>query len=362
MRADRIRVLFLYTEAAPYLIACLQRLAGDHAVDVHLVRWPVNNEAPFNFDADHIHVQQRDRDRNDELIQFVKALLPDAIFISGWVDRTYLQIARMHRRRGIPIVLCSDTAWRGDLRQILASLLARRMVRSAFSHAWVTGEAQAHYAKRLGFPADRIRKGFYSADTDRFLPIGEKFLQRQHPRPRRLLCVARYIPTKGHQYLCDVFAELCDSGSAADRELWIAGTGELFDQVRNSESGRHPRIKHLGFKQPHEMEALLDQVDAFILPSTYEPWGVVVHEHACAAMPLLLSDAVGAAERFLRPGENGFSFKAGDTEDLKVALRKLIRLEDRELIAMAQRSHQLAKEWDPGKWAATAMEFISDRP
>ncbi len=361
MRPDRTRVLFLYTEAAPYLIACLRQLAIDHSVEVHLVRWPVNNEAPFTFTDDLIKITERDRN-DDALASHVDRISPHIIFTSGWVDKGYVKICRRYRSQGFPVVLCSDTAWRGDLRQLLALPIARSYVRSAFSHAWVTGEAQAKYARKLGLRSDRIRKGFYSADTDRFLPIGEQNLQRDPAWPHRLLCVARYIPTKGHQYLCDAFAELCDENGAGDWELWIAGTGELFERVMNSRSGAHPRIRHLGFKQPHEMEIVLTQVGAFILPSTYEPWGVVVHEHTCAGSPLLLSDAVGAAEKFLRPGENGFSFKAGDRDHLKRTLRKLIRLSDVDLVAMGRKSHALAQQWDPRKWAATAMEFISDRP
>jgi len=254
MPPHRPKFLFLYTEAAPYLLTCLESLATGHDAEVHLVRWPVNSEAPFSFSSDRIHVQERDRDRNSDLIDFVNKISPDAIFISGWVDRAYLRVARLHRHRGIPIVLCSDTAWRGDLRQRAASIVARFGALTPFSHAWVTGEAQAEYARRLGFRSDRIRTGFYSADTGHFLPIGQRNLRsREQNWPHRFLCVARYIPTKGHQYLCDAFAELAGAGAAGDWELWFAGTGELFDQVKNSTSGKHPRIKHLGFKQPAEM-------------------------------------------------------------------------------------------------------------
>ena len=362
MPPHRPKFLFLYTEAAPYVIACLEQLAADHGVEVHLVRWPVNREAPFEFDGAKVHVRERDRELA-ELIGFVDRLRPDVLFTSGWVDKGYLRICREQHRRGIPVVMCSDTAWRGDPKQWLALVIARYWIRSVFSHAWVTGEAQAEYARRLGFRSDRIKTGFYSADTHRFIQIGEKLLgDRKDLWPHRFLCVARYIPTKGHQYLCDAFAELCDEGAAGDWELWFAGTGELLDQVKNSTSGKHPRIKHLGFKQPQEMEALLDQAGVFVLPSLYEPWGVVVHEHACAGMPMILSDAVGAAERFLKVDENGVSFKAGDKEALKNALRTMITKSDRELRSMAQRSMDLAKQWDPPQWARTAMEFFSDRP
>jgi glycosyltransferase involved in cell wall biosynthesis len=354
-----VKILFLYTEAAPYVLACMEALAKDHAAEVHLVRWPVNKEAPFTLQAEGIHIQERDRSNNEALIAFVDELQPDIIFTSGWVDKTYLQIGRKHRKRGIPIVLCSDTAWRGDLRQQIAVVLANAWIHRTFTHAWVTGTPQLTYAKKLGFPEDRIRTTFYSADTDQFIALGEDLLtQRSNKWPHRFICVARYIPTKGHQYLCDAFAELCEAGEAGDWELWIAGTGELHDQVKNSPSGKHSRIKHLGFKQPQEMPEILKQCGVFVLPSLYEPWGVVVHEHACAGFPLLLSSAVGAAEKFLLDRENGNRFIAGDKETLKSKMRMMVLSTDADLHAMGSRSAELGRSWSPARWAETAMSFL----
>ena len=361
MPAQRPKFLFLYTEAAPYVIACMERLAADHSVEVHLVRWPVNREAPFDLEKAEINIHERNDDRT--LNELVNALQPDILFVSGWIDKAYMRVARQQRKRGIPVVLISDTAWRGALRQRLALPIASSMVNSGFSHAWVTGEAQANYARKLGFASTRIRTGFYSADTSHFRPIGEGNLRsRQDHWPHRLLCVARYIPTKGHQYLCDAFAELCEQGAAGDWELWFAGTGELFDQVTNSASGKNARIKHFGFMQPQQMEALIDQAGVFVLPSLFEPWGVVVHEHACAGLPLILSDAVGARERFLQDGRNGLLFKAGSKDELKAALRTVFGMSDTGLRAMGLKSFELAAQWDPGRWAQTAVELLSDRP
>jgi glycosyltransferase involved in cell wall biosynthesis len=359
MKFRRRKLLFLYTEAAQYTLACLEALAVEHDAEVHLLRWPVNNEAPFSFESTHVRMHVRDRGNDRALEAMVAALEPDLIVTSGWVDKGYLRICRRQRRRGIPIAMINDTAWRGDLRQWLAVALARFWIRRTFSHAWVTGTPQARYARRLGFPEARIRKGFYSADTSRFLAMGERLMEhRTQQWPHRFLCVARYIPTKGHQVLCDAFAALADAGEAGDWELWIAGTGELHEQVSNSPSGRHPRIRHLGFKQPQEMEAVLEQCGVFVLPSTFEPWGVVVHEHACAGFPLLLSSAVGAAERFLVDMENGNRFIAGDPNTLRTMLRMMVLSSDAELRAMGQRSMELGRSWTPSHWASTAHTLL----
>lgn len=355
-----INALFLYTELAPYFLACLRALVEEHDVHVHLVRWPVNKEAPFDLSFhERVTVHAREAMSDDGPRALVERLDPDIVFASGWVDKGYLGACRLARAAGKPTVMCSDTAWRGTFRQLAAVTTVRFWIHRVFSHAWVTGDAQANYARRLGFAERALRKGFYSADVDRFLPLAARSEAAPGGSfPHRFLCVARYIPTKGHQYLCDAFADLCDENQAGDWELWIAGTGELFDRVRTSPSGRHPRIKHLGFIQADAMPGVMARCGVFVLPSTYEPWGVVVHEHACAGFPLLLSSAVGAAERFLVDGANGHRFIAGDTRTLKSMLRMMVLSTDDELRAMGERSVALGREWTPRHWARTAMSFL----
>lgn len=352
----------LYTELAPYVLACLNALVEEADAEVHLVRWPVNQEAPFALRFHpRITVHERRGISDEGLVDLARRLKPTLTITSGWVDKGYLRAAAEAKRSGGVSVIALDTAWRGLWRQWANAIASRARLHRAFSHAWVTGAAQAAYARRLGFKAESIRTGFYSADTSLFLPLGERLLaERQGAWPHRMLCVARYIPTKGHQLLCDAFAELCDAGDAVDWELWIAGTGELHEQVSRSESGKHPRIRHLGFKQVEEMNAVVKECGAFVLPSTYEPWGVVVHEHACAGLPLLLSTAVGAAERFLTEGDNGFRFIAGDKASLKSALRMLMLSSDDELRAMGLRSLALGRAWSPQAWARAAIELMRD--
>lgn len=351
------KVLFLYTETAPYFMACAERAVKDHGLEVHIVRWPVNAEAPFaQGSMPGITVHERGHFDIGALRRFAGELRPDIILASGWVDKGYLQVCRDARKRGIPTVMCSDTAWRGDLRQWAAVGMGRLWLHRTFSHAWVTGEAQARYARRLGFPASRVRTGFYAADLDRFLPMARQFQGvKAAAFPHRFLCVARYIPAKGHQYMVETFAGLCDTGQAGDWELWCLGTGQLHPLAQS-----HPRIKHLGFVQAGEVWRYMEQSGVFILPSLYEPWGVVVHEHAAAGFPLVLSSAVGARHRFLKEGHNGICFTAGNKASLQDAFRKVIAAPDADLLAMGQRSTELAAGWGPREWGDTLNALIGE--
>ena len=356
----RIQVLVLYTEIAPYVLAGLRALVEEHPVDVHLVRWPVNAEAPFHLDVHpRITVRERSEFDDDTLLVFARSVDPALVITSGWMDKGYMRTCRALRRGKVPVIMNLDTAWRGTLRQWINAILARFWMHRTFSHIWATGSPQVKYARQLGYGKDRIRTGLYTADTTLFSALGERLLvDGTSPRPHRFLCVARYIPSKGHQLLCDAFAELHAEGLAGDWELWFSGTGESFKEVAGSPSGRHERIKHLGFKQAQEMQALVEQCGVFVLPSLYEPWGVVVHEHACGGMPLLLSSAVGAGERFLVEASNGHRFVSGDKASLKTMLRMFILSSDEELRAMGKRSTELGNAWNPSAWARTAVDLI----
>ena len=356
----RIPVLVLYTEIAPYVLSGLRALVEEHPVEVQLVRWPVNAEAPFQLDAHpRITVRERSEFDDDTLLAHAQRVDPALVITSGWVDKGYMRTCRAMRRSNVPVIMNLDTAWRGSLRQWINAILARFWMHRTFSHIWATGSPQVKYARHLGYGKDRIRTGLYTADTAMFSALGERLLaDGTSPRPHRFLCVARYIPSKGHQLLCDAFAELHAEGLAGDWELWFSGTGESFDKVTGSPSGRHERIKHLGFKQAQEMQALVEQCAVFVLPSMYEPWGVVVHEHASAGMPLLLSSAVGAGERFLVEASNGFRFIAGDKSSLKTMLRMFILSSDEELRTMGKRSTELGNAWNPSAWARTAVDLI----
>ena len=357
-KRDVSRVLVLYTELAPYVLTCLKALV-QRGAEVHVVRWPVNREAPFALDTTGLRLYERSAMDDAALQQFAVELRPDLVLCSGWIDKGYLKVCRQLRERGSVTVLCSDTAWQGKPRQWVAAIGGRFVLGRIFQRAWVTGERQALYARKLGFREDRVHKGFYAADTEHFLPLGKSLLTARKERwPHHFLCVARYIGVKNHQLLCDAFAELIEVDEAGDWELSFTGTGELFEEVSRSRTGSHPRIHHMGFVQPEAMADVIARSGVFVLPSAYEPWGVVVQEHACAGLPLALSTEVRAAERFLQVGKNGFQFPANDKEALKEVLRKFIRMTDSQLADQGAQSMALGAKWSAKDWADVAFSMI----
>ncbi len=356
MKKGKKKILFLYTELAGYFLACVSELQKQYDAEVHVVRYPVNDEAPFVFSpGSSVFFYEREKYNYRLLQELAVSISPDCIYCSGWIDRDYVRVCKSFGKK-IPVVLALDNQWKGSLRQHLASLFFRPYIQKIYTHVWIPGSPQDGYASRLGFGPSNIMYGVYSIAHSAF--NGYYTLNRELKEsrfPKKFLYVGRYLDFKGVRDLWHAFIEL-QYEMPNSWELWCAGTGPL-----EKDFPVHPQVKNLGFVQPSDIGRIIAQTGVFVLPSHFEPWGVVVHEFAAAGMPLLCSSEVGAVSHFLRDGDNGFVFKSGDVRGLKRVLRKIVTLPVAELSAMGRKSTELAASHTPGMWAEKIMALCANR-
>jgi glycosyltransferase involved in cell wall biosynthesis len=188
--------------------------------------------------------------------------------------------------------------------------------------------------------------GFYSADVKHYNAIYNKRLPNiSEEFPRRLLYVGRYVKQKNVDLLCRAFIK-ANKDLGESWRLRCIGTGELFDQKLEDE-----HIEHVGFVQPADILPYLMDSGVFVLPSLFEPWGVAVHEMACAGFPLLLSDMIGSGELFLKEGHNGSRFQASSEEDLAEKLKAIMNMDNDTLLEFAKESHRLGQQVTPELWS-----------
>jgi glycosyltransferase involved in cell wall biosynthesis len=346
-----MKYCFLYTELAKYFISCIEQLT--EFAEVHVINYPVNKEAPFQFNKNNSKIFYYDRFNynSNELQELILKINPVIIFCSGWIDKDYLKICKKFKAK-IPTVLCMDTKWKGNFRQILASVFSKFLIQNKFSHAWVPGNQQRLFAEKLGIKTSNIKLGYYCADVNLFNQFFEnQFLYKKTNFPKRFLYVGRYYDFKGIKTLWDAFIKL-QNETPNDWELWCLGNGDLEPIV-------HPKIKHLGFVQPENLNEIISSTGVFILPSLVEPWGVVVQEYAAAGYPLILSSQIGASEAFLIENENGYLFNAGDENDLIEKMKLFINLPNESLTLMSEKSHELGNKITINEWCKTALNFLN---
>lgn len=345
-----MKILVLYEELALYLITGFNVLAEKNNCEILIISKRVNSVAPFKFDATHknISIKEREDFSDEKLLALCNDFKPDVVFLGGWVYKPYLNIVKSLRKK---TVLAFDNQWNGSLRQILGCLFFKWTLKKFIAKAFVAGQKQADFAKRLGFEDKDIKKGLYCCDYDLYSSYAKLKTSTDASIPKRFLYVGRYAKEKNVENLWKAFIDL-QKEKPNEWELWCLGKGDIIPV-------KHAGIKHFGFKQPDELSDIIANSGVFVLPSSFEPWGVVVHEYAAAGFPVLCSDKVGAVDLFVKDNINGFIFNAENSEQLKDKLNKFTEMPEAGLKAMAQKSAELASQLTPQIWADKLMNIIN---
>jgi glycogen(starch) synthase len=139
--------------------------------------------------------------------------------------------------------------------------------------------------------------------------------------------------------------------------LVIAGKGRHLDElIKQARKLRVRRaVDFVGHLTDRELRAVLAAADAVVLPSRYEPFGIVALEAAAAKAPLVASTAGGLGEVVI-DGETGLAFTPGDVDALASAVEAVL---DDELAASrraAAAQARLAADFDWGRIAEATAE------
>lgn len=101
-------------------------------------------------------------------------------------------------------------------------------------------------------------------------------------------------------------------------KLKIIGAGPLRRSLEelSQQLGLSDHVNFPGSMDIRELVIEYSKATAFVLPSTSEPWGLVVNEAMHQGCPCIVSDACGCVPELVIEGETGFSFKTGDANHL----------------------------------------------
>ena len=324
--------------------------ASYQGFEVHIVKYPLNNEAPFSFNLNkNISFYEKDDYPSQyHLIDLIDQIKPGAIFISGWIDKEYLKAIKNSLLSSKKILMI-DTPWNGNIKQTLWSIYFKFCKKKFFDSIWVPGSPQVKYALKLGFKKEEVFNGIYTCNDDIFNKKKHEIKARNNPR--KFIFIGRYIKEKGIEELCNNFIEL-NSKQDDKWELWCIGNGKLWNsRIQNK------FIKHFGFIQPDALTGIISKSDAYILPSNYEPWGVSLHEMVSMGKPVLVSENVGSSYCFAKNGINGFVFSHKKENDFKIKMKKMMQLSDEDFDQMGKESVHLSKAFSSDKWIKTLKEI-----
>lgn len=350
MMRTQDNILVLFTRLPGYFMACLRHFSQVTQVTCHVVRHPADPLSPFRLqETENIRLHDREEMTLSSLTGLMDELQPRALLVSGWGDKLYQQVARVARKKGMPTVCLMDNQWKGTRKQQLAALTSAFHLRRRFTHIWVPGTYQYEYARHLGYPRTHILTGLYAADASAFSVPQESL---EGPFPRRFLYVGHLAAHKGVVELTAAIRLLASRRSNL-WDIYIIGKGDLKESLPDL-----PQVHHKDFMQPAKLAEFAREGGIFILPSRRDSWGVVVHEFALAGYPLIVSEAVGARDGFVRPGYNGWVFDTGNAEDLARCMEQAMDLPEDQLISMRKRSQLLGQSINLDMWASTLHHLL----
>jgi glycosyltransferase involved in cell wall biosynthesis len=271
----------------------------------------------------------------------------DAVWLHGYAQVSLLEALLRARRRGLKLLLRGESLlhgrpendWRAKLRRLCLPPLLRQV-----DACLAIGEHNAEFYRAYGVPPKRIFKMPYAVDNRRFAAASfAASAQRESLRAELglepglpvVLYASKFQPRKRPGDL--ISAALRLMRRTRPFELLLIGSGEQRAELEQRVN-RSPHVHFLGFKNQTELPRYYDLCDLFVLPSSYEPWGLVLNEAMACGRPVLASDAVGAARDLVIDGVTGWLYPAGDSGELELALQEV--LADPEALRQAGRAAQ----------------------
>lgn len=143
-----------------------------------------------------------------------------------------------------------------------------------------------------------------------------------------------------------------------DLVIALAGEGPLRPELEVLARSLPNRVLLLGHLAEQQLRDWYAAADLAVLPSLREPYGVAAIEAAWAALPLLLSNHVGAAADILEEGKNGWLVNPQAPATTTRALREAVELGREGLAALGRRSREIAeRDFEP---SGAAHQFVSE--
>lgn len=353
-----MKVVLCWAGIAGYLGACWRALARRPEIDLSIIALGPGGSSTSPFDGGLVaglpcrlldETERRDAARVAALVVEQK---PDVVHIPGWFLPAFRRLVRHPALAGTKFILGMDTPRRYNLAQAVNKPRLFRFMRR-MDRVIVAGERAWQYARFLGVPEPRIRRGLYGIDYAGIAPVYERRLRGPGGWPRRFLFVGRYVDVKGIDVLVDGYRRY----RAAVSDPWpldCCGTGPLADLVR-TDAG----ITDLGFIQPDRQADVWSGHGAFVLASRFDPWPLVIAEAAAAGLPVVCTEACGSAVELVRSFHSGLTVATEDPQALAAGLRWVHDSHARcPQIGLA--GQQLAAAYSAELWAERWVRMITE--
>jgi glycogen(starch) synthase len=244
----------------------------------------------------------------------------------------------------------------------------RAMARRADRVVTCSRYMRSHVANVFGIAPSRItviQNGIDPRDLEPVVPDLDALRARYAaPDERLVLLVGRLVYEKGFHLALDALAPVIRA--LGNVRFVVAGTGaaeaELKRQARRLGLARHGAF--LGWVGDDMLHSLYRVADLCIVPSIYEPFGLVALEAMALGCLCVVADTGGLREVVPGDGTVGLRFPSRDSAALGVVLERVLTDEETraQLVAEA-REHVLRFDWvEVARQTQAVYRDLADAP
>jgi glycosyltransferase involved in cell wall biosynthesis len=290
---------------------------------------------------------------------------PHATFVLGWYEISLVQALLACRRRGIPIILRSESNALRPRPRFVAFLHRRYF---GLCDAFLAiGDASADLHRSAGVPESRIVIARYCVDNRRFAQAaaalaGERAgIRRAWSIPDDAACFAFVGKLEPKKNVLHVLEGLrLARGRGRQVHALIVGTGEQLQAARAFCAEHALPSTFAGFLNQSEIPRAYVAADALVLPSDFgETWGLVVNEAMATGLPAIVSDRMGSAHDLVVDGETGFVFPYSDTAALAARIMQLTDAKEMRLAMGRSAQRRVASEFSIERAVERTLEIVA---
>ena len=171
-----------------------------------------------------------------------------------------------------------------------------------------------------------------------------------------IVCIARFEKVKNIETLIIAASEILKKYPKVKLVIVGGGSQEKELKALAEKLSISDNVEFQDFRP--DVENVLKDASVFVLPSIYEPFGMVAAEALATGLPIIVS-RVGGLREIVKDGINGFSFNPRDWQELSKKI--LLLLEDQKLReGMKNKAKESAKEFSPENIALKYLRVYLD--
>lgn len=273
---------------------------------------------------------------------------PEVWIIRGWNHPLLVLAAVLAHFRRVPILMWqerSGATWEASNLKLAARIQLRKLLLPILFLPYCKNTIVLGTGAEAVEEFRRLSHGSPGREFPYPNPIADACLANEGAREKNngeplLLFVGSLMRRKAVDQIADACKILWSQGYRC--RVRYVGEGPLSRLLEHHLHSSEGRAELYPFADREMLLRHFQEADAVLLPSRHDGWGLPIHEGLASGVPVVTSDACGAADLITRSG-CGKVIKAGDKEALAEAMAWVISLAPYQREVIREKALEVAR-------------------